>query len=156
MRWKRNLGVGVSTGLSYPFAILPENKWSVGYVSNTHFHWRVETYAGHPTMIAIQAKMVSPLPYPRAAYMDGANNGNPNPHNERRKATAARAEAACKVNVSMTYVWMDWKLRITPAPTKAMPCKSRVITNSPSHMVEMKNVQCLVQSSGRWSERSSL
>lgn len=33
-------------------------------------------------------------------------------------------EAACNVNASMTYVWMDWKLRIMPAPMSEMPYTS--------------------------------
>lgn len=79
------------------------------------------THAGHPTTIATQARMVFPFPYPSAAYIAGAKSGNPKPHIERRKATAARAEAAWRVKVSMTYVWIDWKFKITPAPTRAIP-----------------------------------
>ena len=44
------------------------------------------------------------------------------PANDLRKETAASPDAACSVNASMTYVWMHWKLRIMPAPRKAVPC----------------------------------
>lgn len=71
--------------------------------------------------MATTPKIESPLPYPSEAYIAGANSGNPKPAHDRRKVTAASADAACSVNASMTYVWMAWKLRIVPAPTKAMP-----------------------------------
>ena len=35
-------------------------------------------------------------------------------------------EAACSENVSITYVWMHWKLRIVPAPTSAMPMSGAI------------------------------
>lgn len=73
--------------------------------------------------MATAARIESPLPYPSALYIAGANSGKPKPAHDRQNVTAASAEAACKVNASMTYVWMHWKLRIVPAPTSAMPCE---------------------------------
>jgi hypothetical protein len=78
--------------------------------------------AGHPITSAKPASSVSPHPYPSALYIAGANSGKPNPARLRRQDTAARALAACSVKASMTYVWMPWKLRMMPAPTRAMPC----------------------------------
>ena len=87
---------------------------------------RMKSYAGHPTTIANAARMVLPLPYPRAPYIIGANSGNPNPAKALKKSTAASAipqrvnihidfgcengvkadewipDAACRVNASMT------------------------------------------------------
>lgn len=75
--------------------------------------------------------------------MAGAKRGKPKPARERRKETAASAaemkiyqppkraldcieklvvpDAACRVNASMTYVWMVWNERIRPAPVNAIP-----------------------------------
>lgn len=30
-------------------------------------------------------------------------------------------DAACKLNVSTTYIWIDWKFRMIPAPMRAVP-----------------------------------
>ena len=49
------------------------------------------TYEGTPTAMAKHARIVSPLPYPSALYIAGANSGKPNPASERRKVAAARA-----------------------------------------------------------------
>lgn len=49
------------------------------------------TYAGQPMAIATTARTVSPFPNPSLEYIAGANNGNPQPANERRKDTAASA-----------------------------------------------------------------
>lgn len=51
----------------------------------------METYAGQPITIPSMARIVSPFPYPSFIYIDGANNGNPNPQRDRRKDTAASA-----------------------------------------------------------------
>lgn len=50
------------------------------------------TYAGQPMTMATAPKMESPLPYPRALYIVGANSGKPNPAQDRRNVTAAKAE----------------------------------------------------------------
>ena len=52
---------------------------------------RMCTYEGTPTAMAKHARIVSPLPYPSALYIAGANSGKPNPASERRKVAAARA-----------------------------------------------------------------
>ena len=77
--------------------------------------------------MATTASILSPLPYPRALYIAGANSGKPNPAMDLRNVTAARAEnngrsrsascslkhcvfgdyspeAAWNVKASMTYV----------------------------------------------------
>ena len=41
--------------------------------------------------IATAPRIESPLPYPSAAYIVGANSGKPNPAHERRNVTAASA-----------------------------------------------------------------
>lgn len=46
--------------------------------------------------MAQHAKMVSPLPYPKLAYMVGAKRGNPNPARERRQVVAARPKCHSK------------------------------------------------------------
>lgn len=51
------------------------------------------TYAGQPMTIATIARIVSPLPKPRAEYIAGANRGNPKPANDRRNETAANADS---------------------------------------------------------------
>ena len=53
--------------------------------------------------MATVASMESPFPYPRLSYILGANRGNPNPHRERRHETAAKADAAYRVKVSIMY-----------------------------------------------------
>lgn len=50
------------------------------------------TYAGHPMTAPTIASTVLPHPYPRASYIAGANSGKPNPAQERRNVTAARAK----------------------------------------------------------------
>ena len=52
------------------------------------------TYEGIPTTIAKHARIVSPLPYPSALYIAGANSGKPKPARERRNVTAASAKNA--------------------------------------------------------------
>lgn len=44
--------------------------------------------------IATAPRIESPLPYPSALYIVGANSGKPNPAHERRNVTAASAAAA--------------------------------------------------------------
>lgn len=82
------------------------------------------TYTGHPITIARTAMIVSPLPYPIASYIGGANRGNVNPARYRMHDTAARADAACRANVSMMYVCRHWKMRIRPMPINAIPCST--------------------------------
>ena len=77
--------------------------------------------AGQPNRIATPANTVFALPHPKLAYIAGANSGNPKPAKERKAETAASADAAYSVNVSITYAWMDWVMRIEAAPTKNMP-----------------------------------
>ena len=56
------------------------------------------TYEGMPTAMAKAARIVSPLPYPRALYSAGAKSGNPKPARERRNATAAKARMKVRVS----------------------------------------------------------
>ena len=52
---------------------------------------RMETYAGHPNIIARQARIVAPFPYPSLLNMAGANRGKPKPAIDRRHDVAASA-----------------------------------------------------------------
>lgn len=60
---------------------------------------RMTTYAGQPMTIATAPRIESPFPYPRALYMDGANRGKPNPAQDRRNVTAARANKINQTSV---------------------------------------------------------
>lgn len=50
-----------------------------------------DRYAGHPITAPTIASTVLPHPYPKALYIAGAKSGKPNPAQERRQVTAARA-----------------------------------------------------------------
>ena len=52
----------------------------------------METYAGHPNIIARHARIVFPFPYPSLLYMAGANRGKPKPASDRRHEVAASAK----------------------------------------------------------------
>ena len=121
-----HLRLRVPTRHSYPFPILPKYPRSNPVKHQFQLPLRLKkdnrsTYAGHPKVMATAARILFPFPYPKSLYMTGANSGNPNPARERRHDTAASADAAWRVKLSTTYVWMAWKLRIIPEPTHAMP-----------------------------------
>lgn len=50
------------------------------------------THAGHPMAKAIAARIVLPLPYPRALYISPANRGNAKPATDLRQVAAAMAD----------------------------------------------------------------
>lgn len=108
--------------------IEPQNKWTV------HVNSQIKsvvtpiefTYAGQPSRIATQAIIESPLPYPNLSYMIGAKRGKPKPAADLKNNTAAIADAAWREKQSRTNIWMAWKFRIMPPPTRAIPCEMSV------------------------------
>ena len=67
---------------------------------------RLETYAGHPNIIARHARIVAPFPYPSLLNMAGANRGKPKPAIDRRHDVAASAmiKIMCNWNVQRNYM----------------------------------------------------
>jgi hypothetical protein len=92
--------------------------------SQYHLSMGTMTYIGQPKTIAMTARTVQPTPYPSFPNIAGAKSGKAKPAMERRNVTEAKAEAACKVNASMMYVVIGWKLRSVPAATNANPCET--------------------------------
>lgn len=95
--------------------------------------------------------------------MAGANNGNPNPAKARKHATAARAEAAYSVKVSMIYVWTHWNAKMIPHPTRKNPWREQMSCSFCLYFHVAHDLLCQRQSnalasrppSQRWIDQSA-
>lgn len=106
-------------------SIYPKNEWAEKWrCLRINWAWEILeiTHAGQPITIATQARIVLPFPYPKLWNMLGAKRGKPKPARDRRHDTAASADAEWRVKESKMYICIDWKFRITPIPTNAIPC----------------------------------